>query len=109
MTTNKKKSKRGGKKEKAVPKMSEREMEMLKLARLEQASVLKTRLSTNLGDAMGETKIILTQLDEWVTKGEEISGSELLPSLSRKLEWKFHSKIEKYPEVWVRGCDFYGC
>ena len=113
MPTNKKKSKRGNggtsKRDKPPPTLSDRELEMLKMARLEQASVLKSRLTKNLGAAMGETKLIIQQLDNWVVLGEEISGSELLPSLGRNLEWKFYSRIEKYPEVWVRGCDFYGC
>jgi hypothetical protein len=109
MTTNKKKSKRGERKPKPTPSLSERELEMLKMARFEQANVLRSRLSTNLGGAFSEVRLLLEHLDTWVSEGNEITGAERLPSLERNLEWHFHPKIDKYPEVWVRGNDNYGC
>jgi hypothetical protein len=109
MTTNKKKSKRGEKKPKPTPTLSDRELEMLKMARFEQATVLRSRLTTNLGESFTDIRLLLEHLDKWVTEGGEITGSERLPSLERNIERHFHPKIERYPEVWVRGSDQYGC
>jgi hypothetical protein len=109
MTTNKKKSKRGEKKPKPTPTLSERELEMLRMARFEQANVLRSRLVTNLGGALSEIKVIFEDLDKWVAEGGEKTGSERMPLSDRKLEWHFHPRIERYPEVWVRGGDGNGC
>lgn len=109
MTTNKKKSKRGEKKEKPTPTLSVRELEMLKMARLEQASVLRSRLTTNLGSSLPDIKQIFEDLDKWVVDGGEITGSERMAMSDRNLEWHFHPKIDRYPEVWIRGVDGHGC
>lgn len=109
MTTNKKKSKRGEKKPKSTPTLSVRELEMLKMARLEQASVLRSRLSTNLGTSITDITKIFEDLDKWVVEGVEITGSERMGMTERIIEWHFHQKIDRYPEVWIRGGGGYGC
>ena len=79
------------------------------MARFEQANVLRSRLSTNLGTSITDIKKIFEDLDKWVADGSEITGSERMSLSDRNLEWHFHPKIDRYPEVWIRGIDGYGC
>jgi hypothetical protein len=109
MPTNKKKSKKNVREPKKPPQKSQREMEELKLQRMNQAVALKVNIERNLGNVEKEFAILYEDLDKWILEGIEIKNSAFHPILEKNVEWAFHSDIKKYPEIWIRGYIGNGC
>ena len=67
-----------------------------------QASAIREQIRKNLGDIFDEIKMFDTSLSKWTATGKESQGKCEIPTLNKEMEWRLHSDIRKYPEVWFR-------
>lgn len=70
-----------------------------------QASALRKQIQDKLGDIFSEISPFEISLSEWTTTGLNKNGTCEVSRLQKIMEWKFHSNINKYPEVWFRDLD----
>lgn len=70
--------------------------------RILQANAIREQIRKNLGDIFNEISSFELTLASWASTGKSAQGKCEIPSLEKELEWRLHSDILKYPEVWVR-------
>ncbi len=73
--------------------------------RNEQAMAIRKQIEDNAGDILRELPVFLRALTQWVQFGGDKQGAEDIESLGRRFEWRFHDKLSRVPEVWIRAPD----
>jgi hypothetical protein len=101
----KKPNKRKTKKPKAIPS-AHRDLETsqnnIGFQRFLQANALRKQIKDNLGDIFSEISPFEDHLSKWASTGRDLQGSCEIPRLEKIMEWRLHSNISKYPEVWFK-------
>jgi len=104
----KKPNKRRNKKTRHVmtPEEEARHMSILHIRRHDQALAIRNKIVSSAGDILHEIPTFLSELSNWVTYGRMKQGKCYIASANRTMEWIFHDKITRVPEVWIRVPDY---
>jgi hypothetical protein len=70
-----------------------------------QANAIRKQIKDNLGDIFSEISPFEISLSEWTSKGIDKHGTCEVSRLGKIMEWKLHSDVNKYPEVWFRDIE----
>lgn len=71
--------------------------------RMFQAEAIRKQIQDNVGNIFHEIPDFEKDLREWVVTSEPKEGTCWVPMAGRTMEWKLHSDIRKYPQVWFRA------
>lgn len=70
-----------------------------------QANAIREQIRKNIGDIFDDLTQFESSLTLWTSTGKDAQGKCEIPRLQKEMEWRFHSNIMKYPEVWFRNYD----
>jgi hypothetical protein len=87
---------------KQLPEPKSMTVQEIQYQRFIQATSIREQIKANVGDIFTDIPQFETHLSAWASTGRDLTGKCEIPRIGKEMEWRFHSDIKKYPEVWFR-------